>query len=96
MLGRTIWGVLGIGAFGFELTEAPAGKHIIVTTRSHGSTLVNDCISALNPDSVIRVGGAGNKVRKLLIFCFYWEMVPLEGEKKKIFFFFQEIICLLA
>ncbi|NXN73039.1 BPNT1 nucleotidase, partial [Himantopus himantopus] len=66
VLGRTIWGVLGIGAFGFQLTEAPAGKHIIVTTRSHSSTLVNDCISALNPDSVIRVGGAGNKIIQLI------------------------------
>uniref|UniRef100_A0A8C3C2M5 3'(2'),5'-bisphosphate nucleotidase 1 n=1 Tax=Cairina moschata TaxID=8855 RepID=A0A8C3C2M5_CAIMO len=73
-LGRTIWGVLGLGAFGFQLTEAPAGKHIIVTTRSHSSALVNDCISAMNPDSVIRVGGAGNKKkesyeRKLLFTC---------------------------
>ncbi|KAM4679296.1 3'(2'),5'-bisphosphate nucleotidase 1 isoform 2-T2 [Amazona ochrocephala] len=66
VLGRTIWGVLGIGAFGFQLTEAPAGKHIIVTTRSHSSALVNECISALNPDSVIRVGGAGNKVIQLI------------------------------
>ncbi|KFV44903.1 3'(2'),5'-bisphosphate nucleotidase 1, partial [Tyto alba] len=65
-LGRTIWGVLGIGAFGFQLTEAPAGKHIVVTTRSHSSTLVNDCISALKPDSVIRVGGAGNKIIQLI------------------------------
>ncbi|KGL79711.1 3'(2'),5'-bisphosphate nucleotidase 1, partial [Tinamus guttatus] len=62
----TIWGVLGMGAFGFELTEAPAGKHIIVTTRSHSSALVNDCITALNPDTVIRVGGAGNKVIQLI------------------------------
>ncbi|KAM9298711.1 3'(2'),5'-bisphosphate nucleotidase 1 isoform 3-T3 [Morus bassanus] len=66
VVGRTIWGVLGIGAFGFKLTEAPAGKHIIVTTRSHSSTLVNDCISALNPDTVIRVGGAGNKIIQLV------------------------------
>ncbi|KAJ7415905.1 3'(2'),5'-bisphosphate nucleotidase 1 [Willisornis vidua] len=66
VLGRTIWGVLGIGAFGFQLTEAPAGKHIIVTTRSHSSTLVNECISALNPDTVIRVGGAGNKIIQLI------------------------------
>uniref|UniRef100_U3I7Y1 3'(2'),5'-bisphosphate nucleotidase 1 n=1 Tax=Anas platyrhynchos platyrhynchos TaxID=8840 RepID=U3I7Y1_ANAPP len=65
-LGRTIWGVLGLGAFGFQLTEAPAGKHIIVTTRSHSSALVNDCISAMNPDNVIRVGGAGNKIIQLI------------------------------
>ncbi|NXY86710.1 BPNT1 nucleotidase, partial [Alcedo cyanopectus] len=66
VLGRTIWGVLGIGAFGFQLREAPAGKHIVVTTRSHGSALGNDCISALSPHSVIRVGGAGNKIIQLI------------------------------
>lgn len=82
-----------MGAFGFQLTEAPAGKHIVVTTRSHSSALVNECIAALNPDSVIRVGGAGNKVGKLSIFCFYWEVAPLEKKVKRLF---KEIICLLA
>ncbi|OCT79432.1 hypothetical protein XELAEV_18026242mg [Xenopus laevis] len=66
VLGRTIWGVLGIGAFGFELKEVPAGQHIITTTRSHSSKLVNDCIAAVNPDKVVRVGGAGNKVIQLI------------------------------
>ncbi|XP_034967255.1 3'(2'),5'-bisphosphate nucleotidase 1 [Zootoca vivipara] len=66
VLGRTIWGVLGLGAFGFQLKEAPAGKHIITTTRSHSSKLVNDCISAMNPDHVVRVGGAGNKIIQLV------------------------------
>lgn len=63
MLGRTIWGVLGLGAFGFQLKEVPAGKHIITTTRSHSNKLVTDCVTAMNPDDVLRVGGAGNKVR---------------------------------
>uniref|UniRef100_A0A8C5WMV3 3'(2'), 5'-bisphosphate nucleotidase 1 n=1 Tax=Laticauda laticaudata TaxID=8630 RepID=A0A8C5WMV3_LATLA len=62
VLGRTIWGILGLGAFGFQLKEVPAGQHIITTTRSHSSKMVNDCISAMKPDSVVRVGGAGNKV----------------------------------
>ncbi|XP_006115635.1 3'(2'),5'-bisphosphate nucleotidase 1 isoform X1 [Pelodiscus sinensis] len=66
VLGRTIWGVLGLGAFGFQLKEVPAGKHIITTTRSHSSKLVNDCISAMHPDSVVRVGGAGNKIIQLI------------------------------
>ncbi|KAM4771871.1 3'(2'),5'-bisphosphate nucleotidase 1 [Rhinophrynus dorsalis] len=66
VLGRTIWGVLGIGSFGFELKEVPAGQHIITTTRSHSSKLVNDCISAINPDKVVRVGGAGNKIIQLI------------------------------
>ncbi|XP_053568487.1 3'(2'),5'-bisphosphate nucleotidase 1 isoform X2 [Bombina bombina] len=66
VLGRTIWGVLSIGSFGFELKEVSDGKHIITTTRSHSSKLVNDCIAAINPDKVIRVGGAGNKIIQLI------------------------------
>lgn len=62
VLGRTIWAILGLGAFGFQLKEAPAGKHIVTTTRSHSNQLVMDCVSAMNPDAVLRVGGAGNKV----------------------------------
>ncbi|XP_024905617.1 3'(2'),5'-bisphosphate nucleotidase 1 isoform X1 [Pteropus alecto] len=66
MLGRTIWGVLGLGAFGFQLKEVPAGKHIITTTRSHSNKLVTDCVTAMNPDDVLRVGGAGNKIIQLI------------------------------
>uniref|UniRef100_A0A8D0L719 3'(2'),5'-bisphosphate nucleotidase 1 n=1 Tax=Sphenodon punctatus TaxID=8508 RepID=A0A8D0L719_SPHPU len=66
VLGRTIWGILNLGAFGFQLKQVPAGKHIITTTRSHGNKLVNDCISAMNPDHVVRVGGAGNKIIQLI------------------------------
>ncbi|XP_060035201.1 3'(2'),5'-bisphosphate nucleotidase 1 [Erinaceus europaeus] len=66
VLGRTIWGVLGLGAFGFQLKEVPAGKHIITTTRSHSNKLVTDCVTAMNPDDVLRVGGAGNKIIQLI------------------------------
>ncbi|GCC23473.1 3'(2'),5'-bisphosphate nucleotidase 1 [Chiloscyllium punctatum] len=66
VLGRTIWGVLNLGVFGIQLKEVPEGKHIIITTRSHSSRLVNDCIDAMNADEVIRVGGAGNKVIQLI------------------------------
>ncbi|XP_059136722.1 3'(2'),5'-bisphosphate nucleotidase 1 isoform X1 [Peromyscus eremicus] len=66
VLGRTIWGVLGLGAFGFQLKEVPAGKHIITTTRSHSNKLVTDCVAAMNPDNVLRVGGAGNKIIQLI------------------------------
>ncbi|XP_004028472.1 3'(2'),5'-bisphosphate nucleotidase 1 isoform X5 [Gorilla gorilla gorilla] len=66
VLGRTIWGVLGLGAFGFQLKEVPAGKHIITTTRSHSNKLVTDCVAAMNPDAVLRVGGAGNKIIQLI------------------------------
>lgn len=61
-LGRTLWGMLGLGAFGFQLQEVPQGKRIITTTRSHSNKLVTDTVQAMDPHEVIRVGGAGNKV----------------------------------
>ncbi|XP_039605510.1 3'(2'),5'-bisphosphate nucleotidase 1 isoform X2 [Polypterus senegalus] len=66
VLGRTIWGVLGLGAFGFDLREVPAGQHIVTTTRSHSNKLVTDCVDAMRPHKVIRVGGAGNKIIQLI------------------------------
>lgn len=61
-MGRTLWGVLGLGAFGFQLQEVPDSKIIITTTRSHSNKLVIDAVQAMEPHDVIRVGGAGNKV----------------------------------
>ncbi|XP_046878307.1 3'(2'),5'-bisphosphate nucleotidase 1 isoform X2 [Hypomesus transpacificus] len=65
-MGRTLWGVLGLGAFGFQLQEVPDGKRIVTTTRSHSNKLVTDCVEAMEPDEVIKVGGAGNKIIQLL------------------------------
>lgn len=61
-LGRTIWGMSGLGAFGFQLQEAPGDRRIITTTRSHSNKVVTDCVEAMEPHEVVRVGGAGNKV----------------------------------
>jgi 3'(2'), 5'-bisphosphate nucleotidase len=61
--GRTIWGITGIGTGGFEPKIAEAGKKIITTTRSHSNALVQSALDALQPDQVLRVGGAGHKVK---------------------------------
>ncbi|XP_016523808.1 3'(2'),5'-bisphosphate nucleotidase 1 isoform X1 [Poecilia formosa] len=66
VLGRTIWGVLGLGAFGFQLQEVPADKRIVTTTRSHSNKTVTDCVNAMEPHDIIRVGGAGNKIIQLI------------------------------
>ncbi|XP_078505929.1 3'(2'),5'-bisphosphate nucleotidase 1 isoform X2 [Lissotriton helveticus] len=66
VLGRTLWGVLELGSFGFKLQRVPGGKHVITTTRSHSSKLVDACIDAMKPDKVVRVGGAGNKIIQLI------------------------------
>ncbi|XP_026857458.1 3'(2'),5'-bisphosphate nucleotidase 1 isoform X1 [Electrophorus electricus] len=65
-LGRTLWGMLGLGAFGFQLQEVPEGKRIITTTRSHSNKVVTEAVQAMDPHHVIRVGGAGNKIIQLV------------------------------
>ncbi|XP_037811705.1 3'(2'),5'-bisphosphate nucleotidase 1 isoform X1 [Lucilia sericata] len=65
-LGRTIWGLKGLGTGGFEPTEAPADKFVITTTRSHSNAIVQAALDALVPTDVIKVGGAGYKVLQLL------------------------------
>ncbi|XP_070538139.1 3'(2'),5'-bisphosphate nucleotidase 1-like [Ptychodera flava] len=68
-LGRTIWGIIGVGSFGFTQKKLPEGKTIITTTRSHPTKTVQEAIDAFKPDEVIRVGGCGHKV-----------LIVLEGE----------------
>ncbi|KAK2856049.1 hypothetical protein Q5P01_004784 [Channa striata] len=65
-LGRTMWGMLGLGAFGFQLQEVPGDRRIITTTRSHSNKVVTDCVDAMEPHEIIRVGGAGNKIIQLV------------------------------
>merc|ERR1712212_206687 len=65
--GRSIWGVVGLGSFGpFEQKKLAADEKIICTTRSHSSKAVNACIEAMQPDNVLRQGGAGNKVLRVI------------------------------
>ncbi|XP_076637678.1 3'(2'),5'-bisphosphate nucleotidase 1 [Colletes latitarsis] len=66
ILGRTIWGINGVGFGGFTPVAPPDGKRIITTTRSHSDSTVQAAINALCPDEVLRVGGAGYKVILLL------------------------------
>ncbi|KAM4522368.1 3'(2'),5'-bisphosphate nucleotidase 1 isoform 2-T2 [Odontesthes bonariensis] len=65
-LGRTMWGIVGLGAFGFQLQEVPGDRRIVTTTRSHSNKVVTDCVNAMEPHEVIRVGGAGNKIIQLV------------------------------
>jgi len=66
-LGRCIWGMQGVGSFGYDKkTKAPADKNIITTTRSHGTSAVVKAIEACEPTEILRVGGAGHKVLLVL------------------------------
>ncbi|ELT98080.1 hypothetical protein CAPTEDRAFT_156570 [Capitella teleta] len=65
-LGRCIWGIIGLGSFGFEPKSPPEGKNIITTTRSHGTRAVVEAVEKCEPTDVLRVGGAGHKVLLVL------------------------------
>lgn len=65
-LGRTIWGLKGLGSGGYETKTAISGELIATTTRSHSNELVQSALRAIEPTKVIRVGGAGYKVLQLL------------------------------
>ncbi|KAJ8924362.1 hypothetical protein NQ315_007158 [Exocentrus adspersus] len=64
--GRTLWGLVGLGVGGFNPVDPPTDKFIITTTRSHSDGIVVKALEALNPDEILRVGGAGHKVLLLL------------------------------
>lgn len=66
IIGRTIWGVKGIGIGGFEPKSLSTERLVVTTTRTHGSALLNCTLDALKPAEIIRVGGAGYKVLQLL------------------------------
>ena len=66
-MGRTIWGVVGLGAFGWDKIEVPDNRRILITTRSHSNKLVTSCLDNMKPTQVERQGGAGNKVKYLKI-----------------------------
>lgn len=64
--GRTIWAAQGLGAHGIKVTQPQPDRKIVVTTRSHGSPLINESLDALKEAGLMteleRVGGAGFKV----------------------------------
>lgn len=75
-LGRTMWGIVGVGGFGIEHVHPPENKTIITTTRSHSNPVVNTTIAALKPDDVLRVGGSGHKVSQF----YFVESIDLQYE----------------
>jgi len=81
--GRTIWGYVGMGAFGpFEQKTLPKDEITITTTRSHSTQTVTDCLAEMKPDHVLRVGGAGNKVLRVIEGDAHCYLFPSPGTKK--------------
>uniref|UniRef100_A0A0B7AE85 3'(2'),5'-bisphosphate nucleotidase 1 n=1 Tax=Arion vulgaris TaxID=1028688 RepID=A0A0B7AE85_9EUPU len=65
-LGRCIWGLIGLGSFGFTQMSPPANKNVITTTRSHADWIVTEAVNSCEPTDIIKVGGAGHKVLLLI------------------------------
>lgn len=61
-VGRTLWGLVGLGIGGFVPREPPSDRFIVTTTRSHSNYLVQQTLDVLKPDEILRAGGAGYKV----------------------------------
>lgn len=65
-LGRIIWAIVGLGAFGVVQERPPQDQRVITTTRSHMTDAVSQAINACEPTNVLQVGGAGHKVLLLI------------------------------
>jgi len=81
-LGRTIFGMDGVGAFGFNTVSRNDGKFVIATTRTHGSKETEKAIEMLKPQEVVRVGGAGHKALLVLEGKVDAYVFPTPGTKK--------------
>ena len=71
LTGRTIWGLVGLGAFDSSTGAAimvggESERTRLAMTLSHSNKNMEAFVKALSPESVVREGGAGNKVLKLL------------------------------
>ncbi|XP_014258826.1 3'(2'),5'-bisphosphate nucleotidase 1 [Cimex lectularius] len=82
LLGRTIWGIQGLGVGGFEPLPPPDGKFTITTSKSHFNPLIETAIELLQPDQVKKEGGAGYKVLMLMEGKAHAYVYPVPGTKR--------------
>lgn len=54
-LGRTIWGLKGLGTGGYTQRSPPDSGLIVTTTRSHSNELVQSALQALQPTEVLNI-----------------------------------------
>lgn len=85
-LGRTVWGMLGLGVRGHtpspSSSSAPASGPRLAVTRSHNSEMVEQVTESLQPSQVIQAGGAGNKMLMVLEGVVDAYVYPSTGTKK--------------
>jgi len=57
----TVWGAVGVGAFGLSRSLPEAGRRWIVTSRSHMTDRLKELIEGMRAQKVLHIGGAGSK-----------------------------------
>lgn len=67
--GRTVWGLVGLGAFGHKFVAPPAGRRWIVTSRSHVTEGLRKLIESVNAQRVLRVVDLSCAVLLRLLIC---------------------------
>ncbi|XP_065919220.1 3'(2'),5'-bisphosphate nucleotidase 1-like isoform X3 [Dysidea avara] len=83
--GRTIWGMVGLGVYGhvpITLPRTTNAGFCVAITRSHFNELVQGAVDAVNPDHILREGGAGNKYLKVIEKHADAYLYPTKGTKK--------------
>lgn len=83
--GRTIWGMVGLGVFGHTPVSLPRTTNpglCVAVTRSHFNQIIQDTLQAINPDHILREGGAGNKYLKVIEGYADAYFFPSKGTKK--------------
>lgn len=84
-IGRTIWGLKGLGHRGVDISPGPhkkgQGLHV-AASKSHYTDLVDQTIKALNPAHCLRGGGCGNKILMVLEGKVDAYVFPSNGTKK--------------
>ncbi len=79
----TLWGVIGVGSFGYKVQEvASPERRIIVSSQHHSSKSLEEYIAKLNPTKVVSVSGAGGKCLYVLLGFADAYVYPQLGTKK--------------
>eukprot|EP00111_Clytia_hemisphaerica_P017741 TCONS_00052483-protein len=82
-VGRTFWGVVGLGAFGINTTkpEDPNRFHLI-TSKSHWSDSLKETFASFKDATVLKAGGSGYKVMQVIEGNADVYLYPQRGTKK--------------
>ena len=65
-VGRTFWGVVGLGAFGISTNKPDPDRLYIITSKSHWSEAIQEALQAFPEAKVTKAGGSGYKVMQVI------------------------------